>query len=524
MNAAGSAGGLSLPRKCVSPQLSTSFASPRYAIVGGGVAGLAAAHRLRQLMPAAEVRLLEAGPRLGGALDTRRSGALVLEQGADSFLTRDPVGVELCRELGLGDELLSTSRENRRALVVCRGRLAPVPNGFVLMQPRSLGGVLRSSVLSLAGKLRVLAEPWIRAPAASRGADDDESVASFATRRLGREAFERLVQPLLAGIYVADASELSLAATMPEFLAGEREHGSLRAAWRAKSNGVVESVGTSPPLPSPPHQGEGTGGDAGSGARYGDFVTLRNGVGSLVNALAASLPPGSVRLETPVTEVRALTDGRWSVTSAADADEFDGVILAAPAAKAAKMVRRLDAELSGLLARITAASSVVVTLVYRREQIARQLDGFGFVVPRIEHRLILAASFPSVKFAERGPTELTPVRVFLGGALDRDMIDRSDEELTAIAQRELGELIGARGEPRETTVARWRESMPQYQVGHLQIVRAIDERVASHQGLELAGNSYRGVGIPQCLRSGREAAERLASALHSVVAAGGASP
>jgi protoporphyrinogen/coproporphyrinogen III oxidase len=460
----------------------------RFAVIGGGVSGLAAARRLHELLPAARLRLFEAGPRLGGALDTRRGGGLVLEQGADSFLTREPWAVDLCRELGLTDELLPTSSEHRRALVVCRGRLLPVPEGFVLMQPRSLGGVLRSPVLSWGGKLRVLVESRVRPAKGVHAAGYDESVASFATRRLGREAFERLVEPLVGGIYTADASELSLAATFPEFLAAEREKGSLRAAAQVQRTA-----------------------DPDSGARYGAFVTLKSGLSTLVDALASSLPADCVRTATPIAEILPREGRGWQVVTAArDAEEFDGVIVAAPAARTATMLKTADAELATSLGRITAASSAVVTLVYEQAQIARPLDGFGFVVPRIENRAILAASFPSVKFAGRGPSGLVPVRVFLGGALRPEMVDKSDEELTAIAQREMAELIDARGEPRETCLARWREAMPQYQVGHLQIVEAIEQRVNSHRGLELAGNSYRGVGIPQCIRSGRVAAERLA--------------
>jgi oxygen-dependent protoporphyrinogen oxidase len=464
----------------------------RFAVVGGGVSGLAAAYRLHQLAPAAELRLYEAGPRLGGPLDTDRRADVVLERGADSFLARDPAVVELCRELGLGDELLSTNAEHRRALVVCRARLEPVPAGFVLMQPHNALALLRSPVLSLSGRLRALAEPLAPARAAAPADDDDESVASFAARRLGREAFERLIEPLLAGIYVADAAELSLAATMPEFLAAEREHGSLAAARRAQ------------------RRSEGPPAEGSAGARYGAFLTLRSGMSALVDALAARLPAGTVQLAAPIAAVAKSGSGRWSVTTAAGAaEEFDGVVLAGPARRMAPLVEACDAELAALLAQIRAASSVVVTLIYARRQIAHPLDGFGFVVPRVEDRLILAGSFPSVKFPGRGNEELTPIRVFLGGALRPTLGERDDAELVAIATRELAELLDAHGPPREAIVARWPESMPQYRVGHLKLVRAIGERLAAHRGLEVAGASYRGVGIPQCLRSGREAAERL---------------
>ena len=212
------------------PLPSPSPSELRIAVVGGGVSGLAAAHRLQHILPGAQLRLFEAGARLGGPLHTIRKGELLLEQGADSFHRRQPWAVELCRELGLAGELLPTNADHRRALVVSRGKLAPVPEGFVLMHAHNPRAILRSPVLSARGKLRLLAEPLVRKPAGAGTMGYDESVASFASRRLGREAFERLVEPLLAGIYVADAAELSLAATMPEFLAAERDHGSLRSA------------------------------------------------------------------------------------------------------------------------------------------------------------------------------------------------------------------------------------------------------------------------------------------------------
>ncbi|HYO25160.1 MAG TPA: protoporphyrinogen oxidase [Lacipirellulaceae bacterium] len=468
----------------------------RVAIIGGGISGLAAAHRLAQLAPPCVLRLLESGDRLGGALHTLTGEGGVLEQGADSFLTRDPVVVELCHALGLGADLMPTSSEHRRALVVCRGRLQRVPDGFVLMQPHNLRAVLGSPVLSTPGKLRLLAERFAPRPIPVLDADYDESVASFAARRLGRETFERLVEPLLAGIYVADAARLSLAATMPEFLAAERLHGSLAAARRA-ARAAGQAVGPA------------------TGARYGAFQTLQRGVSSLIAALADALPAGALQLSAPATGVVQEGSGRWRVASSAGSELFDAVILATPAHQAAAMLKAADGELAGMLDSIEAASSVVVTLGYGREQIDHPLDGFGFVAPRVERREILAASFPSVKFAERASGGLTPVRVFLGGALRPELVDQDDASLIAIAERELKSLLGARGAPRTALVARWRQAMPQYHVGHLAKVAAINQRVGSLGGLALAGASYSGVGIPQCVRSGYAAAERIAAQLQA---------
>jgi oxygen-dependent protoporphyrinogen oxidase len=529
--------------------------APRIAVIGGGISGLAAAHRLTQLLPAAEVRVFEAGPRLGGSLFTiEHDGAVseqravsgqraVFEQGADSFLTKDSLPLDLCRELGLEDEVIPTNEAHRRALVVSQGRLVPVPEGFVLMQPRQLLPLMHSPALSALGKLRAVAEPSVPKLADVDQPDYDESVASFATRRLGLEAFERLVEPLIAGIFVADATKLSLAATYPEFIQAERNHGSLWHAWQNRRGlspfaQSAEQTGTVPlptrfsrygePSPFPASRPE----DSESGARYGAFVTLRGGLGRLTGALTEALtarlqpralPGGSptsapdtdpIALNHRITSVERLPNARWRITDAkGHAEDFDGVIITLPARQTATLVQRVDNELTSALARINAASSVVATLLYRREQITRPLDGFGLVVPRVENRQIVAASFPSVKFPGRSPEGLVPVRVFLGGALRPDMIDRDDADLITIARQELASLIGAHGEPATTFVAHWREAMPQCHVGHLALVDAIEARVAALPGLELAGNSYRGVGIPQSLRSGRTAAEHLASTI-----------
>ncbi len=464
----------------------------RVAIIGGGISGLAAAHRLRRLLPRAELRLFEAGDRLGGPLHTLRSGDSLLEQGADSFLIKTPWALELCRELGLADQLVPTNEQLRRALVVRDGKLLPVPDGFVLMRPQNLSAMLRTPVLSVAGKLRLLAEPLIRAPAAANDPDYDESVASFATRRLGRETYERLVQPLIAGIFVADAKRLSLAATFPEFLEAEREFGSL---WRS-----VRAGGSAKPQVA---------------ARYGQFVSLRGGMSALVEALAATLPGGAVRLGTRVDRVSRSGPKKWSLETRDDSppDVYDGVVFATSASQAARLLETLDAELGERLARIEYASSAVVTLVYRREQIAHPLDAFGVVIPAIENRPIIAASFLSVKFPSSAPRDRTVIRVFGGGVLRPDVVFRDDENLISMSRLELAVLIGARGEPLETHVARWRNSMPQYEVGHLKLVTDIEGRVCAHHGLHLAGSGYRGVGIPQCVRSGQTAAERLAEQL-----------
>ncbi len=468
---------------------------------------MAAAHRLQRLMPQAELQLFEARDRLGGPLHTIRSGDSIVEQGADSFQITKPWAAELCRELGLADQIIPTSEQHRRAFVVRDGGLLPVPDGFVLMQPHNLRAIWRSPVLSLRGKLRISAERFVTRPSAVMAPDYDESVASFAIRRLGQEAYQRLVQPLLAGIFVADAQRLSLAATYPEFLQAEREYGSLWCASRARLK--VEHAASA--------AFEGAASQA-SAARYGQFVTLRRGVYSLIEALVDSLPKDSLQLGAKVKYVACDSDERWAVTANDGGPHaFDGLILAASAPQAGRLLADCDAELGKQLMQIEYASSVVVTLVYNRDQIAHPLDGFGAVVPAAEKRATIALSFLTVKFPGHAPPNKTAIRVFMGGALNPQMVDRPDDELIAFARQEVETLLGCRGAPLETHVACWRESMPQYHVGHLKLIESIEQRVASHPRLHLAGSAYRGVGIPQCVHSGRAAAERLAEELSNGV-------
>jgi oxygen-dependent protoporphyrinogen oxidase len=450
------------------------------AVVGGGISGLAAAHRLTELVPRVRLAIYEAGDRLGGVLETVQRDGFLVERSADSFITKYSWATDLCQRIGLADELVPTDETRRRALVVHGGKLARVPAGFVLMTPNRRWPILTTPILSWSGKLRVLAEPWM--PRRPEGQEGDESVGAFARRRLGDEAYERLVQPLLGGIHTADADHLSLAATFPEYIAQEQYYGSIQR------NAVKRSD---------------------SGARYGMFVAPRKGVSQLVRALADRLPAEAVRLSAAVTDLRR--DGnRWQVTLEGGSTEAaDAVIVALPAPAASNVLAKFDAQLSQDLAAIEYSGCAIVCLAYRRDQCGAAPDGFGFVVPKIERRQILAGSFASEKFPGRAPNGEILVRAFIGGALAPELAELPEDELKSIAHRELAELMQITGTPLWSDVARWRASMPQYAVGHLQRVAAIEARVATIPSLALAGNAYRGVGIPQCIRSGELAAETI---------------
>lgn len=478
-------------------------------VVGGGLAGLVAAETLQATgaRPGEACRprviLVEASARVGGVVETIRRDGWLIERSADNFLAARPEGLALVDRLGLSEELISVFEPARRAFVFRAGRTLPVPSGFRLLAPGSRAGIEATEILSAEGKSRVLAERDVspRAPA-DRG---DESLESFALRRLGREAFDRLVQPLVAGIWTADPARLSMAAACPEFLRMEREHGSLSAAEEAR----LSELGAA-------HRAEG--------ARYGQFVTLASGMGTLAERLSERIEAAGIeRQRASVTALDRLPSGRWRVSMVPEGGrgesiDADGVIIALPAPIGARIVGPADRALAADLAGIDYAGSAVVVLGYARHQVAHPLDAAGVVVPRIEGRRALAVSFSSSKFPGRAPEGHVLLRVFLGGALDpeRNLLD--DDQLVALAREELAAIVGAEGTPKIVELARWPAAMPQYHLGHLERLERMTARLDALPGLALAGAAYEGVGIPQVIASGQAAAERVLSALRSELA------
>jgi oxygen-dependent protoporphyrinogen oxidase len=445
-------------------------------VVGGGVTGLAAAHRLVER--GSDVVLLEAANRLGGTIATEHTGGFVVEGGPDAFVTEKPWGLALCERLRLTGDLVGTREGDRRTYVVSRGRLHPLPEGFLLLAPTDLGALVASPLFSWRGKLRMALDLVL-----PRGrADEDESLAAFVRRRLGREALERAADPLVGGIYTADPERLSLAATMPRFLDIERRHRSLILGLRAAARAAPAA-----------------------GARYSLFVTHRDGMGALIEALARRLPAGAVRLGAPVAGI-ARESGRWRLAAGGETVSADAVVLAVPAYQAARLLAPLDETLARALAGIEYASSATVTLGYRAVD-APSLRGFGFVVPAVEGRALLACTFASRKFPNRAPEGHELLRAFVGGARRPELAALPDDALIGLVRNELRTLLGIAAEPVLARVHRHPRAMPQYTVGHLERVAAIEARTAALPGLALAGAAYRGVGLPDCVRGGEVAAD-----------------
>ena len=480
----------------------------RVVVVGGGITGLAAAHRLLELSRdrgvAIDLALCEGRPRLGGTVATEQIDGYLIEAGPDSFLTEKPWGLSLCDRIGLTPQLIEPWPLHRRTFVVHAGRLHPLPDGFHLLAPARLRPLLQSRLFSWKGKVRMAMDLVLpRGPV--RG---DESLAGFVIRRFGREVLERVAQPMVAGIYTADPETLSLAATMPRFVEMERGYRSVIRALRRNRPAR----------------------DA-SGPRWSLFVAPAGGMEALVTSLAAHLPAAALRTGRRVVVLREVTGGRDAAQTGGEQERregragapgryrvglddgaslaADGVIVATEAHHASRLVAPLDPDMSALLGAIPYASSATVTLAYRREDVSHPLDGFGFVVPRAEGRPVLACTFSSVKFRGRAPEGRVLLRVFLGGAPEAGVLDRDDAALATVATEQVRALLGSRAAPHLVRVHRHPASMPQYLVGHLDRIAAITVRCAGHPGLALAGAAYRGVGIPDCIRSGEDAAERI---------------
>ena len=454
----------------------------RIVVVGGGITGLAAAHRLVEL--GHHVTLVEASPRLGGTIQTTYRDGFLLERGPDSFISEKPEALQLARRLGLESQLIQTNEEYRRSFIVRNRRLRAVPEGFQLLAPSRLWPFLTSDIFSVAGKMRMAADLFV--PRKSTNGTDDESLASFVRRRLGEEALERMAQPMVGGIYTADPETLSLRATLPRFLDMEREHRSLILAMLRQSH--VQKAGT-------------------SGARYSLFLSFERGMQALVDELAKS--KADICLNTRAARLQQ-DNGNWTITTnTGEQLQAGAVCLALPAYVAASLLENVNRTLATKLNQLKYASTATINFAYKRSGINHLLNGFGFVVPFVEKRTLIACTFSSVKFSGRAPSGHVLLRAFAGGALQPEIFALDESELAARVEADLRELLEITAKPLFIEVAKWERSMPQYEVGHLDRINEAENEVSKLPGLALAGNSYRGAGIPDCIRSGQSAAESI---------------
>jgi len=475
----------------------------RIAVIGGGIAGMAAAYELEKVRAAGatiQYSLYEERPRLGGSLSSETVAGAVLERGPDSFLTEKPAAAELCRELGLGAELLPSNDINRKTWIVVRNRLVALPDGLMFLVPTRLVPTALTPLFSLRTKVRMALE-LLHPP---RPARHDESVAALVERHFGQEAVDRLADPLLSGIYGGDATQLSAQTVLPRMVEMEAKYGSLTRGMLAahKKMRAMARKSNGPKRQAPPI-----------------FTALRGGMQQLVDALVARIDPGSIRVATPIRALHKTADG-WIVETAGDSTSYDALIMAAPAWVAGALLTPIDPALGGELSGIPYSSSITINLVYDESKIGLLPEGFGFLVPAVEGRAMLACTFVHRKFLGRTPPGKAVFRAFLGGMNRDGLLAESDASLIATVRHEMSEILGeevfnSSAEPEHAQVSRWNRAMAQYSVGHRERMQRIRSRLGALTGLRLAGNAYDGIGVPDCIRLGRQAARDLIDATAS---------
>jgi oxygen-dependent protoporphyrinogen oxidase len=454
--------------------------SVRVAVVGGGISGLACAHALSK-EKGFDVTVLEAGDRIGGKIFSDKVGNdLLFEGGPDSFITAKPWALALVRELGMEGDLLPTHPEKKDVYIYSRGKMRRLPDGLMLMAPTKVIPFLASDLVDWPTKLRMGMEMLLP----GRSEEGDESMGAFARRRFGDEALEIIVGPILAGIFAGDPDALSMASTFPQFVELEKKHRSLILGMRAVRR-------------PPPKKG------------LTMFMTLKGGLSSFASALCDKLPEGSVRTSAEVISV-AKSDSVYTLKlSSGEEVAADRVVLCAPANKAAVMLSGLNKDLASEIAGIPFSTTATVSMAYSAKGFSHPLDGFGFVVDRREKRTVMAATYSSTKFPGRVPQDKVLIRCFLGGAGREASVSGSDKELIAAVRSDIKDMIGVTEEPLEARTYLWRSANPQYNVGHADRVNRIEKMLELQTGLVLAGASYKGVGIPDCVRSGQDAARQI---------------
>lgn len=461
-------------------------------IIGGGIAGLAAAYHIHEEIArgiSIKCILLESSEKFGGKISTMRFDGFVVERGPDSFISQKPQAIELCQKLGLADRLTSTNPNHPNTYVYLNNKLVTMPDGLSLMIPTKFMPFILSSLFSWSGKIRMGMDLFIP----KKKNNDDESLASFVRRRMGKEALQKMAEPMLAGIYASDPELMSINSTFPVFVQTEQRYRSLILGMLAHKRQQMNNQ-TKVPVGKQP---------------FSLFMTLKNGLDEMVETLVEKSTNITFRSGTKVTDL-SLARGTWNLTlDDASSISSDAVILATPAKVSARLVEQTAPSLTGLLKQIQYVSTATVSIGYKKEGFPHPLNGFGFVIPKTEGKRILACTWTSSKFPERVPEEYVMLRCFVGGAMREELAELDEDAIGTMVREELLDLMGIDCEPVFLKVFRYKKSNVQYQVGHAALIASVWAELKSFPGLFVTGSSYTGIGIPDCIRDGTQAAKEV---------------
>jgi len=461
-------------------------------IVGGGITGLSTAYFLQETFKEAQqalkIMVIEGSARLGGKITSARVDDFVIEGGPDSFITQKKGGIALIEQLGLTDRLVQTHPVNKAVYILKGGKLVPMPQGFNLMVPGQIMPFALSPLISWPGKIRMGMDLFIP----KRTETTDESIGAFVRRRLGEEAVQLFAEPILAGIFAGDADKLSMKAAFPQFAMLEQKYGSLIKGM-LKRQQIAKEQGAAAP-------------------KWSMFVTMKEGLSSIIAGLKDKLDQCEIRTGRPVTGISHLQSG-FEVQVGETQETADALVVTTPTYKTAEWLAPWKANLSKLLDEMTYVSTATISLGFRQKDVKHPLNGFGFVIPRREGSQLMASTWSSTKFPGRAPKDHVLIRLFAGGAHREAILDQDDAGLITTAREELKGIMGIDAEPVVARAFRWHRANPQYHVGHLDWVAKIEKECQQHPGLFLCGAAYRGVGIPDCIQQGMDTAEKLKNLL-----------
>ncbi len=469
----------------------------RVIIIGGGIAGLAAAAHFKAGAKAhgknVEVLLLEKTNRIGGKIITEKHDPFLIEGGPDSFLPEKVWTVNLAKRLGLGPALLPTNDQFKGTYIYSQKQLHPLPEGVMLMVPTAIKPMAKSRLLTWSGKIRMGMDVFLP----KHKTTEDESLASFVTRRLGKECLEKIAEPLIAGIHTSNPDNMSVLATFPRFVQMEQKSRSLILGMiAAMKNRPLASLNR--PLPKP--------GDT----RMTYFMSFKDGMQTLPQACLDFVGNDTIRLGAAVSSLSPKEKGYTVTLENGEMLEADHVVIGTAAFDAAEIVKNIEGDLAEQLRKIEWSSSATISIAFRKEDIRAPLNGFGFIVPRIEGRRINAATYSSIKWSFRAPEEYVLIRGFVGGGHHEELVQELDDaDMVRLVLDELDAVLGLKADAQLSRVYRWFKGMPKYTVGHLDRVAVLDRMLTHHPGLHLIGCSYKGIGIGDCIRQAKITAERI---------------